>query len=99
MHTETVYRKDEVEKACMEEAERQSKMTEQSLPMIGPLVNHLYYLGATEYTDQALAGTAPHIPQLDEYTQLYLDQLKRIDNPILAKAESMKFEEYTMKNT
>eukprot|EP00957_Ditylum_brightwellii_P097932 7458650-Ditylum_brightwellii.AAC.1 len=34
------------------------------------------------------------IPHLDQHTQLYLDQLRRVDNAIVSKAEPMTFDEY-----
>eukprot|EP00957_Ditylum_brightwellii_P172694 13146535-Ditylum_brightwellii.AAC.1 len=52
LHPETIYRKELVEKACMEEVERRSRMSEKTLPMITSLVNHLEYLGATEFVVQ-----------------------------------------------
>eukprot|EP00957_Ditylum_brightwellii_P171350 13044174-Ditylum_brightwellii.AAC.1 len=69
-------------------------MSEKSPPMMEPLVDLLGYSGLTEKADQILFGTAPPIDGIDEYTQLYLDQLRAVDGCLLEPAEPVPFPHY-----
>eukprot|EP00957_Ditylum_brightwellii_P007925 600219-Ditylum_brightwellii.AAC.1 len=62
--------------------------------MTSPLVNHLGYTGITDYADEILQGTAQHLDRVDEYTQLYLDQLWAVDGIVETKAEPVPFSQY-----
>eukprot|EP00957_Ditylum_brightwellii_P100169 7633808-Ditylum_brightwellii.AAC.1 len=66
-------------------------MLEKSPPMTEPLVDLLGYSGITEKADQILLGTAPPIDSIDEYTQLYLDQLRAVNGCLPQPAEPVPF--------
>eukprot|EP00957_Ditylum_brightwellii_P116847 8912610-Ditylum_brightwellii.AAC.1 len=69
-------------------------MSEETPPMTSPLVYHLGYTGITDYADKILQGTAQHLDEVDEYTQLYLDQLRAMDGIFETEAEPVPFSQY-----
>eukprot|EP00957_Ditylum_brightwellii_P042457 3215157-Ditylum_brightwellii.AAC.1 len=62
--------------------------------MTEPLVDLLGYSGITKKADQILLGTAPPIDGIDEYTQLYLDQLRAVDWYLPQPAEPVPFPQH-----
>eukprot|EP00957_Ditylum_brightwellii_P036807 2787651-Ditylum_brightwellii.AAC.1 len=64
----------------MEEVDGRSRMLEKSPPMTEPLVDLLGYSGITEKADG-----------IDEYTQLYLEQLRAVDGCLPQPAEPVPF--------
>eukprot|EP00957_Ditylum_brightwellii_P123045 9382042-Ditylum_brightwellii.AAC.1 len=62
----------------MEAVDGRGKMSEESSPMTSPIIELLGYSGVTERADQILLGTSPSIPGIDDYSQLYIDQLRSI---------------------
>eukprot|EP00957_Ditylum_brightwellii_P073237 5567294-Ditylum_brightwellii.AAC.1 len=73
-----IHEQKELEQVCMKEVANRSKMSEGTPPMISPLVDHLKYNSITNYADKILLGTAEPLPDIDEHTQLYFDQLKAV---------------------
>eukprot|EP00957_Ditylum_brightwellii_P070301 5340783-Ditylum_brightwellii.AAC.1 len=47
--------------------------------MTEPLVNFIEYSGIAEETDKLMAGNGTQIQGIDDYTQVYLDQLRYIE--------------------
>jgi hypothetical protein len=62
--------------------------------MVEPLVNFLQYSGTTAFTNQVLLGEAPQFKGIDEYTQLYLDQLVSINRLLPNDPQPIKFPDY-----
>ena len=73
--SETITQQSKLEKECMKEVDRRSRMSEETPPMVSPLVDYLGYTGITDYADQILQGTTEKLDGIDEHTQAYLDQL------------------------
>eukprot|EP00957_Ditylum_brightwellii_P154399 11749351-Ditylum_brightwellii.AAC.1 len=69
----------ELERACIEEVNRRSRISEETPPMISPIIDLVGYTGVTDRADQILLGTSPKIPGIDKYTQLYIDQLRSVE--------------------
>eukprot|EP00957_Ditylum_brightwellii_P021498 1621447-Ditylum_brightwellii.AAC.1 len=64
-----------LEQVCMDEVEKRRRLLEGSPPMVEPLVNLLQYSRITTFTNQVLLGETPQIKDINEYIQLYPDQL------------------------
>eukprot|EP00957_Ditylum_brightwellii_P151996 11574559-Ditylum_brightwellii.AAC.2 len=73
----------------MDEVAKRSRLSEVSPPMVEPLVNLLEYSG-----DQVLPGESPQIEGINEYTQLYLDQLVPINGFLPDDSQPIKFPDY-----
>eukprot|EP00957_Ditylum_brightwellii_P179444 13669628-Ditylum_brightwellii.AAC.1 len=54
--SETITQQSKLEKECMKEVDRQSRMLEEIPPMVSPLVDYLSYTGITDYAYQILQG-------------------------------------------
>eukprot|EP00957_Ditylum_brightwellii_P085224 6481110-Ditylum_brightwellii.AAC.1 len=78
----------------MDEVAKRSRLSEGSPPMVEPLVNLLQYSGTTAFTNQVLLGEAPQIEGVNEYTQLYLDQLVSINGLLPNDPQPIKFTDY-----
>eukprot|EP00957_Ditylum_brightwellii_P062096 4712701-Ditylum_brightwellii.AAC.1 len=81
----------ELEQACVEEVDSRSRMSEDTPPMVAPLVDLLGYSGITEKAGQILLGTLPPIAGIDEYTQLYIDQLRAVEGYLPETAKPASF--------
>ena len=53
-------------------------MSENTTPIISPLVNLIKYSGITPFGDQILLGKAPDLPSLHNQTKIFLKQLREI---------------------
>eukprot|EP00957_Ditylum_brightwellii_P089381 6805824-Ditylum_brightwellii.AAC.1 len=78
----------------MEEVDGKSRISEETPPMTEPLVDRLAYSAITKKADQILLGTAPPITGIDEYTQLYLDQLRSVEGRLPEPAKPAYFAQY-----
>ena len=92
--TKEIHEQKELEQVCMKEVSNRSRMSEGTPPMISPLVDLLKYNSITDYADKILLGTAELLPDIDEHTQLYLDQLKAVKGVLPEKAEPAPFSQY-----
>eukprot|EP00957_Ditylum_brightwellii_P156687 11925880-Ditylum_brightwellii.AAC.1 len=84
----------ELEKTCMEEVDGRSRMSEETPPMTTPIIDLLEYTGVTERTDQILLEPSPQIPGIDEYMQLYIDQLRSVEGCLPKPAKPASFQQY-----
>eukprot|EP00957_Ditylum_brightwellii_P090470 6889541-Ditylum_brightwellii.AAC.1 len=78
----------------MDDVAKRSRLSEGFPPMVEPLVNLLQYSGTTTFTNEVLLGEAPQIKGINEYTQLYLDQLVSINGLLPDDPQQTKFPDY-----
>eukprot|EP00957_Ditylum_brightwellii_P114493 8729893-Ditylum_brightwellii.AAC.1 len=69
-------------------------MSEETPPMVSPLVDYLGYTGITDYADKILQGTAEKLDGINEYTQAYLDQLRAVDRVLEDTVQPVPFSQY-----
>eukprot|EP00957_Ditylum_brightwellii_P003820 290175-Ditylum_brightwellii.AAC.1 len=76
----------------MEEINRHSQMSEENPAIQSLLVDHIGYIGTTDYTDKVLKYTATMLPDVNPCTEVYLDQFYSLNGALITQAESMLFE-------
>lgn len=75
--------KEEIEKACVEEHHKKYLQTNNTPPMQPPLKELLGQYANTPFCEEILMGTAEFLPELDEYTIKFLQQLRKPDSVTL----------------